>query len=164
MKRTCTAVILFFLATLTASVAVAQDGALVKLKSEVLKETELVNEQGEKEVRLMPVSSAMPGELLTFSISYTNEGDEEATDILLTNPVPENMVYEGESAAGEGSWISYSVNGGVTYGAPDSLSVTGDDGKKRQAVPSDYTHVRWQLIDPVPPGGSGTVSFKASVK
>ena len=164
MKRTCTAVILFFLATLTASVAVAQDGALVKLKSEVLKETELVNEQGEKEVRLMPVSSAMPGELLTFSISYTNEGDEEATDILLTNPVPEHMIYEEGSAEKEGTVTSYSTDEGGTYGAPDSLTVTGDDGKERRALPSEYTHIRWQLVEPVAPGGTGTVTFRARVK
>lgn len=164
MRRTCTALILFFLFLITAATATAQDGALVKLKSEVLKETQIVNEQGEKETLFVPVSSAMPGEVLTFTISYVNEGDEEARDILLTNPVPEHMVYEGESAAGEGSRISYSVDGGVTYGAPDSLSVTGDDSKKRQAVPSDYTHIRWQLIDPVPPGGNGVVTFRASVK
>ena len=164
MKRNITVLILFFFTMLVPAAAAAQDGALVKLKSEVLKEVEAVDETGTTVVRLVPVTNAVPGELLTFTISYTNEGDEEATDIVLTNPVPENMVYEGESAAGEESRISYSVDGGVTYGVPDSLSVTGDDVKKRQAVPSDYTHVRWQLIDPVPPGGSGTVSFKASVK
>ena len=164
MRRTCTALILFFLFLITAATAAAQDGALVKLKSEVLKETQIVNEKGEKETRFMPVSSAMPGELLTFSISYTNEGDEEATDIVLTNPVPENMVYEGESAAGEGSRISYSVDGGVTYGAPDSLSVTGDDGKERTALPSEYTHIRWQLVEPVAPVGNGTVTFRARLK
>ncbi len=163
MKRTCSAVILLFLATLTASAAMAQDGAMVKLKSEVLKEVEVVNEEGEKETRLIPVTNAMPGEVLTFNISYINEGDEEATDIVLTNPVPEHMVYEGESAQGEGSRISYSVDGGTTYGAPDSLSVTGDDGKERQALPSDYTHIRWQLVDSIAPGGSGVVSFKARV-
>ena len=164
MKRNITVLILFFFTMLVPAAAAAQDGALVKLKSEVLKEMEAVDETGTTVVRLVPVTNAIPGELLIFTISYTNEGDDEARDIVLTNPVPENMLYEGKSAAGEGSRISYSVDGGVTYGAPDSLSVTGDDGKKRQAVPSDYTHVRWQLIDPVPPGGSGTVSFKASVK
>jgi len=164
MKRTCTAVILLFLTTLTASAAAAQDGALVKLKSEVLKEIQVVNEKGETETRLVPASSAMPGEVLTFTISYTNEGDEEATDIILTNPVPEHMVYEGGSAKREGALTSYSVDGGTTYGAPDSLTVTGDDGKERGAVPSDYTHIRWQLTKPVPPDEGGVVNFKASVK
>jgi len=164
MKRNFALLTLFFFMMLVPAAAAAQDGALVKLESEVLKEVEDVDETGTAVVRLVPVTNAVPGELLTFSISYTNEGDEEATDIVLTNPVPENMVYEGESAAGEGSRISYSVDGGVTYGAPGSLSVTGDDGKKRQAVPSDYTHIRWQMVDPVPAGGSGEVSFKASVK
>jgi len=164
MKRTCTAVILLFLTTLTASAAMAQDGAMVKLKSEVLKEQEFVNEEGEKETRLVPASSAMPGESLTFTISYTNEGEEEARDIILTNPVPEHMVYEGESVEGEGTVIAFSVDGGVSYGAADSLTVTDENGNERQAVPSDYTHIRWKLVEPVPAQGSGVVSFRASVK
>ena len=164
MKRTCTAQILSLLFTLMAATAMAQDGALVKLKSEVLKETEVTNERGDEEIRLMPASSAMPGETLTFTISYTNEGEEEARDIVLTNPVPEHMVYEGESAEGQGTIITFSVDGGVAYGAADSLTMTGEDGEKRKARPSDYTHIRWQLKEPVPPGGSGAVSFRASVK
>ena len=164
MKRICTAVILLFLTTLTASAAAAQDGALVKLKSEVVKEIQVVNEKGEAETRLVPASSAMPGEVLTFTISYINEGDEEATDIILTNPVPEHMVYEGGSAEREGTVTSYSVDGGVSYGAPESLTVTGDDGNDRRAIPSDYTHIRWQLVEPIPPGENGSVSFRASVK
>jgi uncharacterized repeat protein (TIGR01451 family) len=142
----------------------AQDGATVKLKSEVLKEVEVVNEKGEKEIRLVPVSSAVPGESLTFTISYSNEGEQEARDIVLTNPVPEHMVYEGKSVEGEGTVMTFSVDGGVSYGAADSLTVTDENGNERQAIPSDYTHIRWQLKEPVLPGGSGTVSFRARVK
>ena len=134
MKRTCIALILFLLTTITTATAAAQDGALVKLKSEVLKEIQVVNEKGETETRLVPASSAIPGEVLTFTISYTNEGDEEATDIILTNPVPEHMVYEGGSAEGEGTVITYSVDGGVNYDTADSLKVAGEDGEKRKAL------------------------------
>jgi hypothetical protein len=38
----------------------ARDGAMVKLKTEVLKEVEIVNEKGEKEIRLVPASRATP--------------------------------------------------------------------------------------------------------
>jgi uncharacterized repeat protein (TIGR01451 family) len=114
----------------------AQDGAMVKLKTEVLKEVEVVNEKGEKETRLVPASSAMPGESLTFTVSYTNEGEGEARDIVLTNPVPEHMVYEGESAGAEATVITFSVDGGVSYGAADSLNVTDESGNERQAVGS----------------------------
>ncbi len=164
MKRTCTAMILLLVTTLTPMVAGAQDGALVKLKSEVLKETQVVNEKGEPETRFVPVTSAKPGDVLTFTISYINEGEVEAKEIVLTNPVPEHMVYEGKSAEEEGTVTTFSVDRGVTYGLADSLTVTGEDGKERQAMPSDYTHIRWQLLKPVPPGGTGAVNFRASVK
>jgi len=164
MKPNFAVLILFILITLVPAAAAAQDGALVKLKSEVLKEEVVVDDTGTRVTRLIPVANAMPGEVLTFNISYTNEGDDEARDIVLTNPVPEHMLYKADSATGEGSRISFSVDGGATYGAPDSLSITGDDGQKRKAIPSDFTHIRWQLVYPVAPGGSGAVSFKASLK
>ena len=164
MKRTFTALTFIFLSMVIAAAATAQDGALVKLTSEVLREVVTVDESGTKITQLVPATSAMPGEVLTFTINYINEGDGEATDIVLTNPIPEHMVYQGGSAEREGVTTTYSADGGGTYGLRESLTVTGDDGRKRKAIPSDFTHIRWQLIDPVPAGGSGRVSFKASVK
>lgn len=164
MKNAFTGLILFSLTALAASAAGAQEGALVKLTSEVLKEVQVVNDKGEEETRLVPASSAMPGEVLTFVIGYVNEGEEEADDIVLTNPVSEQMVYVGGSATGDATVVTFSVDGGVTYGTPDALTVVGEDGSEHRARPSDYTHIRWQLTQPVPPGGKGVVGFKASVK
>lgn len=164
MKNNCTALLLLLITTLTASPAVSQEGPLVKLTSEVLKEVQVVNDKGEEETRLVPASSAMPGEVLTFTISYFNEGEAEAGQIVLTNPVPEHMTYVGGSATGEGTVVTFSVDGGVTYGTPDALTVQGEDGRERRARASDYSHIRWQLTQPVPPGGKGAVGFKASVK
>jgi hypothetical protein len=81
MRYNRTIVILSVFFALMAATAVAQDAAMVKLKSEVFKELEVVNEKGEKEIRLVPASSAKPGESLTFTIRYTNDGEEEARDI-----------------------------------------------------------------------------------
>jgi len=164
MRHAFKALILLFLATSSPAAAVAQDGALVKPTSDVFREVVAVDEAGSKVTHLEPVSSARPGEVLTFLIRYSNEGDEEAKDIVLTNPVPQHMVYEGQSARGEGTTISFSVDGGISYDTPDSLMAAGEDGKVRRAMPSDYTHIRWQLVNPVPARGGGTVSFRARVK
>ena len=127
----------------------AQEQALVTLQSEVLREVEVVREDGRKDVRLEPAASARPGEVLFFRITYTNEGKGPAENVQLTNPVPEHMVYEGKSAHGEGTDVTFSVDGGRTFGKPEDLTVTGEDGKERPAGPADYTHIRWRLSEPV---------------
>jgi uncharacterized repeat protein (TIGR01451 family) len=149
---------------LAAGVAWAQETALITLRSEVLREVEVQNEQGEKETRLVPAPRAMPGDVLVFRINYTNGGSEPARDVQLTNPVPEQMVYEGGSATGDKTAIYFSVDGGQTFAEPGSLTVIGEDGKPKPAQPADYTHIRWQIDGSVPPGGGGTVSFKARLK
>ncbi len=38
------------------------------------------------------------------------------------------------------------------------------DGSKRQAKPSEYTHIRWTRQKALGPGENGQVSFKARLK
>jgi uncharacterized repeat protein (TIGR01451 family) len=147
-----------------AGAAQAQETALVNLRSEVLREIEVVNEEGKKEIQLVPAPSAMPGEVLVFRIVYTNEGSEPAENVQLTNPVPEQMVYEEGSAKSGGTVVTFSVDGGKSFAEPGSLTVTGEDGRQRPAEPADYTHIRWQLVEPVPQNRGGSVSFRARLK
>jgi hypothetical protein len=84
--------------------------------------------------------------------------------VVITNPVPEHMLYLDQSAAGTGTAIEFSVNGGKSYGTPDKLNVTDASGKSRKAVASDYTHIKWTVSKPVEPGGRGEVLFKAKVQ
>ena len=145
----------------TTAAAWAQEQALVTLRSEVLREVEIVKEDGRKELRLEPAPSAMPGEVLLFRITYTNEGAESAQNVQLTNPVPEHMVYEAGSAQGEGTAVTFSVDGGRTFENQAALTISGEDGKVRPAGPADYTHIRWRLSEPIPRNREGTVSFRA---
>lgn len=124
------------------------------------------NEKGEKTVVQKDVSAAkiVPGDVVTFTLTYTNRGTQPATGVVITNPVPDHMTYLDKSAEGKGTKIDFSVNRGKSYDAPDRLTVKDAQGKVRPARGQDYTHVRWVLGTPLAPGGSGTVSFKAQVK
>jgi hypothetical protein len=73
------------------------------------------------------------------------------------------MTYVDKSAEGTGAAIDYSIDGGKTYGQAGKLSVT-EKGVQRPARPAEYTHLRWVVAKPLPPGGKGTVSFKARLK
>ncbi len=68
---------------------------------------------------------------------------------------------------GDGTDITYSVDGGKTFATPDKLTVAIKDksGKDsvRPAVAQDYTHIRWLLKQNVAPGQSGAVRFRAMI-
>lgn len=124
------------------------------------------NEKGEtvSVQKDLMAAKVVPGDTVTFTLTYANRGKQPATNVAVIDPVPEHMAYLDGSAKGAGTRIEFSVDGGRTYGAPDKLTVTGGDGKVRPAQGTDYTHIRWTVLAPVAAGANGTVSFKAKVK
>ncbi len=142
----------------------AQEPGQVVLESLIQKEIEVVNEDGEKEVQLVEAGNAIPGDELIFTVTYTNQGVEPAENVVLVNPVPEHTEYIGESAGGESTAITFSVDGGGSYDLPDNLKVTGEDGKPRTAMAREYTHLRWIRNGPLSPGESGKVVFRVRLK
>ena len=60
--------------------------------------------------------------------------------------------------------MTFSVDGGKTWGAKDKLQVKGADGAMRAALPADFTHIRWAFEKPLAPGESRAVSFRAKVE
>lgn len=147
--------------SLSVQPASAQDGRHLELKSTVEVVKEVINANGEKETRVEPAERILPGETIIFGTVFTNVGEDPAENIILTNPVPENTGYVGESAAGDGTVITFSVDGGQTYDVPGNLTITDKDGNERPALPEEYTHVRWTLENPLGPGQSGKVSFRS---
>ncbi len=156
-----TALLIFFL-SVSPSLAVADND--VSVSTSIMREVEVENEQGEKEMRLENVESAVPGDQIVLIITYLNKGEQPAENIVLTNPVPEEMIYVGGSAGGEKTVIVFSVDGGDTYDVPEKLFVVNESGERVQAKPGDYTHLRWRLTESLEPGGEGLVRFKAVLK
>jgi len=101
-----------------------------------------------------------PGEVVVFTSVFTNIGEETADEILVSNPVPENMIYTPFSARGENTVVNYSVDG-ANFGSPDSLTVVDSDGAERTARPEEYKEIQWVFDGELAPGESGEVSFKA---
>ena len=122
---------------------------------------------GNKVVTRVPAKEVEPGQVLIFTLKYSNKGDENATNVVVDNPIPNETVYVVGSASGVGSDITFSINNGKDFKKPTLLTyeVKGPDGKKikKKASPEQYTNVRW-VISTVPPGKDGEVSFKTRVK
>lgn len=146
--------------------AQAQEKGSIELKSVSEVEVVTTNAAGRKEVKRVDTGKAaiVPGDTVVFTTVYRNIGAKPAEKVVITNPVPEHTLYLDKSAGGKGAAIDFSADGGRSYAAPDKLTAKDAQGKVRKAVAADYTHIRWSLTKPVPPGGKGSVSFKAKIK
>lgn len=146
--------------------AKAADKAPIELKSVAEIEVMIKNDKGEREVRRVEAVKAnvTPGDAVIFTTYYSNNGKETASDIVINNQMPEHMLYIDGTAEGIGTKIEFSVDNGMSFGTSDKLKIKGKDGKERRAGPSDYTHIRWTQSNPLPPGGKGSISFRAKVK
>jgi uncharacterized repeat protein (TIGR01451 family) len=139
----------------------AQPKGNIELKAVAEVEMEVINAKGEKELTRVPVTRVVPGDEVVYTLLYTNIGQEPADNVVITDPVPEHMIYTEGSASGADTVITFSVDNGATYDLPAKLKIVDADGKTRPAKGADYTHIRWTLTKSLTPGGKGHVSFRA---
>jgi uncharacterized repeat protein (TIGR01451 family) len=163
MKKIVAGIAVALLLSITAW---AQQKESIELRSTAEVDVVSTNAKGEKEVKRVDVAKAkvVPGYVVIFTTIYANVGKKPAEKVVITNPMPEHMDYVDQSAEGKGTKIDFSVDKGKSYGTPDTLTVIDAQGKKRKAVPADYTGIKWTLDKPLPPGGTGSVSFRAKVQ
>ena len=140
--------------------AAAFAASAVTLDSSVFVERVAEDAAGAKTLVLEAPKVVTPGDRLLFVLSYSNGGDKPATDFVVTNPVPDAVVYS--EAEGEGALVS--VDGGKSWGDLQALKVRASDGAERTAQPADVTHIRWTFSKPIPAGQTGKLSFRGVVK
>jgi uncharacterized repeat protein (TIGR01451 family) len=145
---------------LAAPLARAEEGS-IELKTVGEKEIRIVDESGEERIKRVPASLVTPGEEVVYSIYASNVGTEPAENVVVTDPIPKNMTYRGGTASGDGTEITFSVDQGKTYDAPENLIVLDEDGTPKQAEPGDYTHIRWHRAGPLAPGETQRLEFRA---
>lgn len=139
-------------------------GGNVHLQTTVQKEEIVLNDQGQAESRLVPVTTVVPGDEVIYTITFSNMGQDDAEAVTITDPVPEQMRYVDGSAFGGGTDIQFSVDGGESFAAPDKLTVLEADGNARIARAEDYTHIRWTMRNPLQPGKRGYARFRAQLR
>jgi uncharacterized repeat protein (TIGR01451 family) len=163
VKRTIPALTTILFLTAFAGPAAAQD-APIEIQSSALVEKSVINEKGEKELVRQPATKVLPGEEVIFINTYINKGEAPADDVVINNAIPEHMIYVGASAEGNDAVVTYSVDGGQTFGPLLELMVTEPDGTKRPAASVDVTHIRWTRTTSLPPNETAQVEFRARLK
>ena len=165
MKKLFTLLVTLLL-TLSLMPAAAFAAAKVSIKIKAEKEVVAVK-GGKKETRIVPATKFAPNDLIIYTITYTNNGNEAATNAIVDDPIPAGTSYVPGSAKGEGAEIVFSIDHGKTFQKATLLTyeVTGAGGKKEKqvAAPEAYTNVRW-IVANIPPKASGKLEFKVRVK
>ena len=63
-----------------------------------------------------------------------------------------------------GADITFSVDGGERFDVPERLRLVGEDGVRRVAKSSEYTHIRWHLRNSLKSKSVAFARFRAVVK
>jgi uncharacterized repeat protein (TIGR01451 family) len=143
-------------------------GAGPQLALEIRAEKEVRVEGGAAtETRLVAADVTSRDDIIVYAVTYSNKGDAPLRDPAVVDPVPVGTAYVDGSAGGAGATVTFSVDGGKTFGpAPVMRTVTRADGTTapEPAPPESYTHIRWTISGTFVPGASGQVHFKVKVK
>jgi uncharacterized repeat protein (TIGR01451 family) len=134
----------------------------IKISAEV--EVKVKTADGREEVKRVPAAKVPPGEVVIYTLNAKNTSEKPASDVVMTDPIPAQMEYVDGSVSADGARVTFSVDGGKSFAAKESLKVRGEDGAMRAALPADFTHIRWQLEKPLAPGEVRAVSFRARVE
>lgn len=161
-------IVVFFLAAfcLMGNGLAGAEPPRLELKTMVEKETR-VKKKGQGVTERSPAVKTMPGDVLIYTIAYSNAGQAPAVDARIVNPVPARTVLIPESAAGQDTTVLFSTDGGETWQKPPVMMKSKRSGgvvESRPASPEQYTHIQWIVKKPVLPGQSGRVSFRTTVK
>jgi uncharacterized repeat protein (TIGR01451 family) len=117
------------------------------------------NAVGNEERHFEPITVLHEGEEVFYTLRIRNASIAAMSDATVVWPVPLDTRFVESSAAGPGADISFSVDGGRTFGAPGSLTVV-TNGEPRAATAPDYTHIRWRLRYPLAAGAVALARFR----
>ncbi len=145
---------------LSCAASSALAASVLKLSSNVFVESTITLSDGSNKAVLNKPTTVLPGDNLVFVVKYTNTSPKPASNLLVTNPLPAPVIYNGSHDGNE----EVSVDGGNSWGVLSALFVIETDGTSRPASMRDVTHVRWEITDTLAPGESGKLIFRGIVR
>ena len=108
--------------------------------------------------------SVNPGDVLRYTVTGRNEGDRAAKKLVVTQPIPKQMVYILATATNNSNAkTTYSIDNGKSFVENPTITVKLANGQveTRPAPAEAYTHIRWNFGDATP---KATVNAMYSVK
>lgn len=128
-----------------------------------LKRVETKDKQGHSTVSFVSFNKALPGDDVVYTVTCHNQGEAPAANIVITLPIPAELTFVPGSVAGDAD-VTYSIDGGKTFGLLENLLITAPDGASRPARVDDINMISWKLRTALASSGDALVSFHAAVK
>jgi uncharacterized repeat protein (TIGR01451 family) len=132
----------------------------LELASDVFVERAKKRADGSVATVLEAPKLVVPGDQLVFVVRYKNAGSAPASKLSVTNPIPRAVAFS-ETADGT---ETVSIDGGKNWGFLSQLKVVMPNGSSRTALPSDVTHIRWNLNQTLAAGSAGKLVFRGVVR
>jgi uncharacterized repeat protein (TIGR01451 family) len=120
--------------------------------------------QGRETTKLIPAERVVSGDTVIYTLEVRNTAPISVRRPVVTYAVPEHMTYMPESAVGPGTEVTYSIDAGRSFDAPENLRIQDPGGQARAATAADYTHIRWQLKNVLKGNSVAFVRFRARMK
>jgi uncharacterized repeat protein (TIGR01451 family) len=118
-------------------------------------------------ISLKDGTQVAPGEKILYTVDLTNDGGQSARNPVALGPVPAGTAFvPGTATTGPDLKVDYSIDGGKTFSAKPTVTVTGKDGRPQvvPAPPETYTTIRWTWGTPLPAGATASVSYQVQVR
>jgi len=110
--------------------------------------------------RWAPAGRLTAGEEIHYTVRVTNPGKQPVSEIVVTKRLPYGVHYLSGTATGPASEVQFSADGGNTFARPERSS-GGSKKATRKSATVEYTHVRWILRNPLAPGATALLRFRA---
>ncbi len=147
-----------------ATLAFGAQAHALEATQKVEKEITITQDDGTTLTKRVAADLVTPGEKIVYTVSFTNDDAEPATDLVLAMPVPADIRFLEGSADRDGAVVRYSADGGVTFDERDALVLPSVGGGTRAAGPDDITHIQWRIAGPVAVGETDAILFKGRLK
>ena len=147
-----------------AALATTVSAQALTATQKVEKEVTVQQLDGSTKTQLVSAAEVTPGEKVVYTVAYTNDSSDAATDIVLAMPVPTDVRYLEGTADRSGAVVGYSTDGGSSFVERSALVLPAVGGGTRAAGADDITHIQWRIAGPVAVGTTDEVSFKARLR
>lgn len=152
--------LVFVLVVMTTFATVVWATEAVELRTQLIAEVrETTGPPDRPSFRMVPAKRLAQGQVVYYTVRITNPTPVFANKVQVSQMIPANTAYVAGSAAGPGADIEFSIDGGQTFAPAENLKLP--DGVTK-APPERYTHIRWRLRNPLAPGATALVRFRAT--
>jgi len=154
-----------FLGTLTAALLATGSQSYALTASQTVEKEIVVQQPDGTEMVLREAADMVtPGERVVYTLNFTNDDAQPATDLVLTMPIPQEVRFMEGTASETNMTPVFSADGGNNFSTRDQVRIRNSDGDLIRASSGDITHIRWTVPGPIAVGETGNLSFKGILR